>query len=81
MAPSMGAWSAIAALSIFVTVLCARQTDASKLVRGVAPNLLDKYKPVDGKFTCLDGSATLDFAQVNDNYCDCPDGSDEPGEG
>ena len=35
---------------------------------------------VPGKdFTCLDGSVTLPFSYVNDDYCDCPDGSDEPG--
>jgi hypothetical protein len=36
----------------------------------------DETKP----FTCLDGSATIPFDQVNDDYCDCKDGSDEPGE-
>ena len=36
----------------------------------------DESKP----FTCLDGSATIPFDQVNDDYCDCRDGSDEPGE-
>lgn len=36
----------------------------------------DESKP----FTCLDGSATIPFDQVNDDYCDCKDGSDEPGE-
>ena len=30
-------------------------------------------------FTCLDGSATLRFTSVNDDYCDCSDGTDEPG--
>lgn len=36
----------------------------------------DESKP----FTCLDSSATIPFDQVNDDYCDCKDGSDEPGE-
>ncbi|XP_019514872.1 PREDICTED: glucosidase 2 subunit beta isoform X1 [Hipposideros armiger] len=35
----------------------------------------DESKP----FTCLDSSATIPFDQVNDDYCDCKDGSDEPG--
>jgi protein kinase C substrate 80K-H len=30
-------------------------------------------------FTCLDGSQLLSFSSVNDDYCDCADGSDEPG--
>uniref|UniRef100_A0A8B9XE96 Glucosidase 2 subunit beta n=1 Tax=Bos mutus grunniens TaxID=30521 RepID=A0A8B9XE96_BOSMU len=34
----------------------------------------DESKP----FTCLDGSASIPFDQVNDDYCDCKDGSDEP---
>jgi protein kinase C substrate 80K-H len=30
-------------------------------------------------FTCFDGSLSVPFLYVNDDYCDCPDGSDEPG--
>ncbi|KAL5968565.1 Glucosidase 2 subunit beta [Taenia solium] len=35
----------------------------------------EPFKP----FTCLDKSATIPWAKVNDDYCDCLDGSDEPG--
>ena len=49
-------------------------------IRGVQPELASKYEPSgDGKWTCLDGSKIIDFDRVNDLYCDCPDGSDEPG--
>lgn len=50
-------------------------------VRGVSPELIDRYKPdSDGFFHCLnDSSIRIPFNRVNDDYCDCPDGSDEPG--
>lgn len=31
-------------------------------------------------FTCLDNSATISADEVNNDVCDCADGSDEPGE-
>ncbi|XP_048347104.1 glucosidase 2 subunit beta isoform X2 [Sphaerodactylus townsendi] len=49
-----------------------------KRPRGVSltnHHFYDESKP----FTCLDGSATVAFDRVNDDYCDCKDGSDEPG--
>jgi protein kinase C substrate 80K-H len=30
-------------------------------------------------FTCKDQSATISSSSINDDYCDCVDGSDEPG--
>lgn len=49
-------------------------------VRGVPPSRLALYGVgEDGLFRCLDGSKSIPFERVNDDYCDCPDGSDEPG--
>jgi protein kinase C substrate 80K-H len=46
--------------------------------RGVRVELGSVYNPA-ADFGCLDGSGTIPFIQVNDDYCDCDDGSDEPG--
>ncbi|KAG9280106.1 glucosidase 2 subunit beta [Astyanax mexicanus] len=46
--------------------------------RGVPLSKRQFYEE-DKPFTCLDGSRTIPFDRVNDDYCDCKDGSDEPG--
>ncbi|KAI9839804.1 MAG: hypothetical protein M1837_002003 [Sclerophora amabilis] len=47
--------------------------------RGVGPEFAKFYKATD-RFTCISNPAIqLDVSKVNDDYCDCPDGSDEPG--
>lgn len=48
-------------------------------IRGVQPSLLSVYTSDTDKFKCLDGSKSLQRSRVNDDYCDCLDGSDEPG--
>ncbi|KAJ2819361.1 hypothetical protein IWW50_005482 [Coemansia erecta] len=54
--------------------------DSVAAIRGLDPKLAAKYQPTtDNHFACLDGSGRIPFERVNDDYCDCPDGSDEPG--
>ncbi|BFZ53388.1 hypothetical protein PYCC9005_000411 [Savitreella phatthalungensis] len=48
-------------------------------VRGVSPGRQHLYTKSSTHFACLDGSKTIPLSRVNDDYCDCPDGSDEPG--
>lgn len=47
-------------------------------IRGVALTRLPFYDP-SKDFTCLDKSVTVPFSSVNDDFCDCADGTDEPG--
>lgn len=46
--------------------------------RGISPSLQQKLSAVSS-FTCDQGRQKLDLTRLNDNYCDCEDGSDEPG--
>uniref|UniRef100_A0A915M2L6 Glucosidase II beta subunit N-terminal domain-containing protein n=1 Tax=Meloidogyne javanica TaxID=6303 RepID=A0A915M2L6_MELJA len=42
-------------------------------------NLVASFYSGEETFACLDGNKVTPFNQVNDDYCDCADGSDEPG--
>lgn len=49
-------------------------------LRGTRDQDIAKYLPnVNGKFMCFPTKKEIDFVKINDDYCDCPDGSDEPG--
>ncbi|KAF9964202.1 hypothetical protein BGZ70_006784 [Mortierella alpina] len=48
--------------------------------RGVAPSRNHLYTSKGAEnWKCLDGSKSIPYAAINDDYCDCADGSDEPG--
>lgn len=51
-------------------------------VLGIAPSDMVNYQ-LSAKefFVCLDGELSITWSSVNDDYCDCNDGSDEPGTG
>lgn len=55
--------------------------NADTRIIGVPPRKHHLYQLEEGqKFKCLsDPSIEIDISKVNDGYCDCPDGSDEPG--
>lgn len=61
-----------------IIVACEIKTSEVPRPRGVPLSRAPLYA-AGKEFVCLDGSLTIPFVQVNDNYCDCPDGSDEPG--
>ncbi|ESZ96300.1 putative Glucosidase 2 subunit beta [Sclerotinia borealis F-4128] len=72
----MVAASALVLLSTLSTSVLAAEASRP---RGVGPEFAKFYKSTD-KFTCLSNpSISIDISKVNDDYCDCPDGSDEPG--
>lgn len=49
-------------------------------VRGVHMALHNLYNAdVNYKFSCISDGKLISFDKVNDDYCDCDDGSDEPG--
>ncbi|KAI7869248.1 glucosidase II beta subunit-like-domain-containing protein [Spinellus fusiger] len=52
-------------------------------LRGISPEQLRLYTPLsqvaNDIWQCLDKSKNIPYSAINDDYCDCPDGSDEPG--
>ncbi|CAZ79659.1 unnamed protein product [Tuber melanosporum] len=67
--------------SILLLLSSASIATASSSPRGVSPEDANLYTSCGEKtFTCLTNPhVTIPYENVNDDYCDCPDGSDEPG--
>ncbi|OAA35842.1 glucosidase 2 subunit beta precursor [Beauveria brongniartii RCEF 3172] len=52
---------------------------AGSIPRGVSPEFVSHYQAKDS-FRCIaNPNIEISLSRVNDNTCDCPDGSDEPG--
>ncbi|EPX70907.1 glucosidase II Gtb1 [Schizosaccharomyces octosporus yFS286] len=67
-------------LAPLFSILLIPFVNAKLSIRGISENELHLYKPdSNGKWKCLGSEKTINFEQINDDYCDCPDGSDEPG--
>lgn len=66
---------------LYIPSLLALATIVAGHIMGVSPENQHLYDVSDdGTWRCLlDLSIVLQAHQINDNFCDCPDGSDEPG--
>ncbi|ETL91254.1 hypothetical protein L917_10198 [Phytophthora nicotianae] len=62
------------AATLALLSVCVRASDW----RGISPELQHKLSAVSS-FICDNGQQRLELTRLNDNYCDCADGSDEPG--
>ncbi|KAL1876355.1 hypothetical protein VTK73DRAFT_9534 [Phialemonium thermophilum] len=68
------------ALVLLGTVAHTSFVTAGSLPRGVGPEFAKYYQGASSTFQCISHpSITIESSQINDNSCDCPDGSDEPG--
>ncbi|KAF9206651.1 hypothetical protein BGZ49_002060 [Haplosporangium sp. Z 27] len=77
MRTSSACFPLVATLALGAAVV---QASVGQTPRGVSPANAKFYVPdSNGQWRCLDGQKTIPFSAVNDDYCDCKDGSDEPG--
>lgn len=66
-------------LSFFTPSVIRSASLSSNSLLGVSPQD-EKYYSISSEFIkCKDGSKKFHRGQLNDDFCDCPDGSDEPG--
>ncbi|XP_062016216.1 glucosidase 2 subunit beta isoform X2 [Rosa rugosa] len=72
-------------MSFIATVLCVLCLLSQSILRSAANQFLgiapedEKYYKSSEVIKCKDGSKKFSRAQLNDDFCDCSDGTDEPG--
>ena len=74
----MRAATAIAAIALAAIAAAATAPAPIAPLRGVHPDAAPLYG--GPRFACDGGRVRLAASAVNDDYCDCADGTDEPGE-
>lgn len=51
------------------------------MIRGVLYSQFGLYRNQNEHFKCLNSKQKIPYSQLNDDYCDCEDGTDEPSTG
>jgi hypothetical protein len=68
---------------LLVFISCTAADSFPSLLTGIPKSLSQNYTAAihqdSQTFSCLDNSKVIPLSKFNDNYRDCPDGSDEPG--
>lgn len=65
---------------IFVSPSIVRSNSlSSNPLLGISPEDEKYYNTASESMKCKDGSKKINRSQLNDDFCDCADGSDEPG--
>ncbi|XP_018569694.1 glucosidase 2 subunit beta [Anoplophora glabripennis] len=65
---------------IVIFVQISNENTKPNLIRGIHEQESRFYIPNnENKFNCIRSLEVIEFQKVNDDYCDCLDGSDEPG--
>lgn len=59
--------------------LFGKETRGTSAIRGVNPSQSSLYENKSGFFHCLNSTQKIPYSSLNDDFCDCDDGTDEPG--
>jgi len=62
---------------LLLFVVAVRQVSAGSKTRGISPQDLEYFD--SATIWCKDGTKSFPWERLNDNFCDCADGTDEPG--